>query len=188
MILSGETLRDLFTSGTWKTNVKPRSLHYNPNSIDVTLSPNFYVTRSTNNILDPYTSSPEDFFYLMKDQKELLLLPKQFILASVNERFDCSEPVNGNRYFTQIYDGRSTIARLGVLSHISAGYGDYGFTGAFTLEIVNNSPWVIKLHAGMRIGQVYFEELDSKAKDMVYQGYKQQDCIPGLPRLGINRF
>lgn len=184
MILSGNTLKSLFTTDTWKSNTK--ELHYNPNSIDVTLSPYIYICRDNSQVLDPYSSNPNNYFEL----KEIVtydLKPNQFILASVNEAFDTTNPVNG-KYFTQIYDGRSTIARLGVLTHISAGYGDYGFKGAFTLEIVNNSPFIIKLYRNMRIGQVYFEEVDSNAINQVYQGYSHSDGIPGLPRLGKNRF
>ena len=54
--------------------------------------------------------------------------------------------------------------------------------------MVNNSPFIIKLHAGMRIGQVYFNEIDSLAEQMVYTGYSQLDGKPALPRLGRSRF
>ena len=186
MILSGTKLKELFTSNVWQCNKNPQLLHYNPNSIDVTLSPYFYVNKDNSEVLDPFTSNPDDYYQLVETD-ELILNPQQFILASVNEAFNTINPVNGH-YYTQIYDGRSTIARLGLLTHISAGYGDYGFNGAFTLEIVNNSPFKIKLHANMRIGQIYFESLDNKAIDMVYQGYIQLDGKPALPRLGKERF
>lgn len=186
MILTGTKLKELFTSGVWQCSKNPESLHYNPNSIDVTLSPHFYFTKQADKELDPLTSDPNDFFYPVF-AKEIALLPQQFILASVNEAFTTTNPVD-NKYFTQIYDGRSTIARTGLLTHISAGFGDYGFNGSFTLEMVNNSPFIIKLHAGMRIGQVYFNEIDSLAEQMVYTGYSQLDGKPALPRLGRSRF
>lgn len=186
MILTGTKLKELFTSGVWQCNKDPQSLHYNPNSIDVTLSPYFYFTKIADKVLDPLSSNPEDFFYPVS-AKEIVLLPQQFILASVNEAFSTNSPING-KYFTQIYDGRSTIARMGVLTHISAGFGDYGFNGSFTLEMVNNSPFAIKLYSDMRIGQVYFNEIDSKAEEMVYTGYSQLDTKPALPRLGRGRF
>lgn len=184
MILTGNTLKSLFTTDIWKSNTK--ELHYNPNSIDVTLSPYIYTCRDNSLVLDPYSSNPNNYFKL-EEIVAYEIKPHEFILASVNETFDTTNPVNG-KYFTQIYDGRSTIARLGLLTHISAGYGDYGFKGAFTLEIVNNSPFTIKLYRNMRIGQIYFEEVDSNAINQIYQGYSHCDGIPGLPRLGSNRF
>lgn len=186
MILSGKTLEDLFTSGTWKVNRDPTTLKYNPNSIDVTLSPYVYTTKSNPYVLDPYTSDVSKYFQL-EDYTVFYLRPQQFILASVNEAFDSTAPYK-DKYFTQIYEGRSTLARLGILTHISAGFGDYGFKGAFTLEIVNNSPFTIKLQPNMRIGQVYFTEVGDNVLDNIYQGYDHSDGIPGLPRLGKDRF
>lgn len=186
MILTGNTVKSLLLADIWKSNTNPSNLHFNPNSVDVTLSPYIYECKEQSGVLDPYTSNPEDF-YELRHISTYEINPQQFILASVNETFHTIEPVDG-KYFTQIYDGRSTIARLGLLTHVSAGYGDYGFDGAFTLEIVNNSPFKIKLHAGMRIGQIYFEQLDSAAPSQIYQGYNHSNGIPGLPRLGKDRF
>lgn len=187
MILTGNKLKELFISGIWSCNKEPESLHYNPNSIDVTLSPFFLITKDNHAILDPYTSNPENYYQLIK-RKEIVIFPQQFLLASVNEAFNTNNPIDDNKYYTQIYDGRSTIARLGLLTHISAGYGDYGFNGAFTLELVNNSPFPIKLYAGMRIGQIYFEELSNNGYMQKYSGYNQLDCKPAMPRLGKDRF
>lgn len=56
-----------------------------------------------------------------------------------------------------MYEGRSSMARLGVLSHISAGFGDIGFRGCWTLEIVNLNGWKkVKVYPWMRIGQLYW--------------------------------
>lgn len=188
MILTGSTLKELFTNNTWKCNKSVNSLHFNPNSIDVTLSPHIYKTKLNPYIIDPISNNVDlTKYFELVTFKEYILKPQEFVLASVNEAFDVNAPYKG-KYFTQIYDGRSTMARLGILSHISAGFGDYGFKGAFTLEIVNNSPFYIKLHADMRVGQVYFSELDDKASSLVYEGYTHANGIPGLPRLGSNRF
>ena len=89
-------------------------------------------------------------------------------------------------YFVQHYEGRSTLGRMGIQSHVTAGFGDYGFKGSFTLELINNSPWPIKLKKNMRIGQVYFEALLGERK--LYDGYDQTDCKPQFPKLGKNRF
>lgn len=186
MILSGNTLKTIFTSGLWKSNVEPSKLKYNPNSIDVTLSPYIFVTKDSVDELDPFFSNPLDFFRL-EESDGYILKPQQFVLASVNEAFNCSNSYKGN-YFTQMYDGRSTIARMGMHTHISAGFGDYGFKGAFTLEIVNNAPYSIKLYKDIRIGQIYFVQLDSDSPMIEYLGYCQNDGIPELPRLGKHRF
>lgn len=186
MILTGTTIKTAITENTWQCNISVDKLHFNPNSVDCTLSPYIYTTLPNSEILDPIRSNPEEYFDLQHIE-EYVLNPSQFILASVNEVFTTNNPING-KFFTQIFDGRSTVARMGILTHVSAGYGDYGFSGAFTLEVVNHSPFPIRLHAGMRIGQIYFCEIDSNAQDLVYKGYNHSKGIPGLPKLGYSRF
>lgn len=85
-----------------------------------------------------------------------------------------------SKAFVPCYDGRSSLGRLGVFSHITAGFGDVGFayerigvhgldrvlmnpTGAvWTLEIMVVHP--IRVYAGKRIGQVFFDEIQGEIK------------------------
>ncbi len=87
-----------------------------------------------------------------------------------------------------MYEGRSTCARIGLASHITAGFGDYGFAGSFTLEIVNHAHYPIQLRPGMRIGQVAFDEvLEPELYTGAYSGTNHSDG-PVPPKLGPDRF
>lgn len=213
MILSGRLIKEVLKSGVWNSNTPAESLVVGPNSVDVTLCktilvPNFSTSEHGTKILDPisnkiYCKNPHGCSEINLNEKELfteqviqpegfVLAPGKFILASVNESFDCQNPIYDGRIFAPMYEGRSTLARIGLLSHISAAFGDYGFNGSFTLEMVNLSPWSIQITPDMRIGQVYFQEVYNRGelfdiKD-VYNGYDQRDCKPQAPRLGSGRF
>ena len=164
-------------------------------------------------ILDPYDDQQKEVAYLKRTAAFYDLRPGEFILSCVRERFDCSKPV-AFRYerhqagplvmggitpmsinttlerCTQHYDGRSTMGRLGIISHATAGYGDLGFASNFTLEITNLNPnFTVRLHRGMRIGQVSFHAVANTGDIVEYQGsYTQQHDVPVAPRLGAAKF
>lgn len=207
MILSRHAIINAFQSGAWKSSAPLESLNIGPNSIDVTLSPHILVPREElfDQVIDPFDSENSEGLVEKLFEPRLICekyghhvfhannpFNTQFLLGSVNEKFDCSAPLNiggVDRYFAPMYEGRSTVARLGVQSHVSAAFGDYGFDGSFTLEIVNNSPWTITLRRNIRIGQVYFIEVDDGVlQSPKYSGYDQSDCQPAVPRLGPGRF
>lgn len=60
-------------------------------------------------------------------------------------------------YYAPMLEGRSSVGRLGVFIHITAGFGDVGFDGFWTLEISCVEPVII--YAGMEIGQIFFHEV-----------------------------
>lgn len=70
--------------------------------------------------------------------------------------------VAGSEVYVPCIEGRSSLARLGVQVHISAGFGDVGFVNQWTLEITTVVP--VKLYPGMRIAQVYFYEVAGASK------------------------
>lgn len=61
-------------------------------------------------------------------------------------------------------EGKSTLARHGLMVHITAGFVDPGWDGYLTLEVVNQAPHGLQMHAGMKIAQLSFERLDSRAE------------------------
>lgn len=75
------------------------------------------------------------------------LIPGEFYLASTVEAI-------GSRYYVPMLEGRSTAARHGVSIHVTAGFGDVGYNGRWTLEITVAKP--IRLIPHMLIGQVFF--------------------------------
>lgn len=99
-----------------------------------------------------------------------ILMPGQLYLGSTIERTHSPNHV-------PMYEGRSTMARYGIVSHLSAGFGDLGFNGNWTLEITVTLP--TRLYPGMRIGQVYFLEVQGQI-DRRYGGrysYQSQAAV-----------
>ena len=79
--------------------------------------------------------------------------------------------------FVPMYEGRSSLGRLGVSSHITAGFGDIGFEGNWTLEISVVQP--VRIYPGMRIGQLYWHKPVGEITSTYcgkYQG--QEDATP----------
>ena len=72
-------------------------------------------------------------------------------------------------------DGRSTMGRLGIEIHRTAGFGDNGFKGKWTLEITVTHPVIV--YPGMEIGQIYYEEINGDTS-MKYNGkYQNQNDV-----------
>jgi dCTP deaminase len=87
---------------------------------------------------------------VMIPENGFLILPGELWLGSTIERA-------GSSKYVPMYDGRSTIGRMGVWSHVSAGFGDVGFDSTWTLEITCIQPFL--LLPGMKIGQVFFHDV-----------------------------
>lgn len=113
------------------------------------------------NYLDTAKINPT---YEIKIPKEgLVLVPGILFLGGTNEKV-------GSDNLVPMYEGRSSMARLGIQSHISAGFGDIGFKDNWTLEIIVSHPVVI--YPNMRIGQVYFYRVNENSVEKLKQnGY-----------------
>jgi dCTP deaminase len=175
------------------------TLKIGPNSIDVRLSEEGLETSTKEMILDPphmprgITSTPFKF--------PRPLYPRECVLGCTEERFiinNLAAKEVVTRYIpmlkdvdfsiVQEYHGRSTVGRLFLASHVTAGFGDVGFSGSWTLEIVNLHPTMaLMLAPGMRIGQIAFHVVIGA--DSVYEGvYRHQDYLPRPPEIGLERF
>ena len=84
------------------------------------------------------------------------LKPNEFILGSTFEYVSIPNTISA------FVDGKSSLGRLGIAVHITAGFIDAGFEGNVTLEIKNNSDKQFRLSEGMLIGQLIFFELKSE--------------------------
>jgi len=161
-------------------------LNIGPNSIDVSLAPTIktYVESEIQEFIykkeKHYTliQKEQSFEWHLDAKKDnptwihsipeegLILRPDQFYIAGTIE-------MAGSSSFIPMYEGRSSMARLGILSHLSAGFGDVGFENRWTLEIKVAHP--VKVYPGMRIGQVAFHSVDPdvlfdmKNKNELYQ-------------------
>jgi dCTP deaminase len=206
MKLGGEILSELFKTATWRAYKGEALLKWEevepligPNSIDVTLSSTFLIPSSTLDAVDPRDAGTLKWETVKATEGTAVNFhPGAFMLGSVNERFVCEAAVDvppvlsgechRKALFAPMYEGRSSCGRLGLASHITAGFGDYGFGGAFTLELYNHFPYSLVLYPGMRIGQVAFEEVyRPKRYKGAYSGDNHFDG-PVPPKLGPDRF
>ena len=86
-------------------------------------------------------------------------------------------------------DGRSSLGRLGIIVHSTAGFVDPGFSGTITLEISNLNRMPIALYPGMRICQIAFEQMSSPAETpyhMKPNSKYQHQILPEESRLSLD--
>lgn len=131
-----------------------------PASVDVHLGDTFLVYKTnTVPLIDPLTDDQADYVRTLhvEDGADFYLYPGQFVLGTTIEtvRLDA-------RYVGSVM-GRSSLGRLGLIVHSTAGWIDPGFEGKITLEMTNLSPVPIILTPGMSIGQIAFTELKTPA-------------------------
>ncbi|TFC28539.1 dCTP deaminase [Cryobacterium sp. TMT2-18-3] len=131
-----------------------------PSSIDVRLDGFF---RLFDNHKYPYIDPAEDQPDLTRlietaAGEPFILHPGEFVLGSTYEKVSLPDDVAAR------LEGKSSLGRLGLLTHSTAGFIDPGFTGHVTLELSNVATLPIKLWPGMKIGQLCFFRLSSPAE------------------------
>jgi dCTP deaminase len=130
-----------------------------PASLDLRLGYDFQTFNYTRQaLIDP--ADPSSFGQLttltqLGDGERFLVHPGEFVLATTLERVEI--PID----LLARLEGRSSIGRLGIVIHSTAGYVDPGFKGKITLEISNLGRIAVALYPGMRICQIAFEEMSS---------------------------
>ena len=131
-----------------------------PSSIDVRLDRYFRVfNNSRYTHIDPATQQ-DDLTALVepKDDEPFVLHPGEFVLGSTLEVVTLPADLAGR------LEGKSSLGRLGLLTHSTAGFIDPGFTGHITLELSNVANLPIILWPGMKIGQLCLFRLSSAAE------------------------
>jgi dCTP deaminase len=131
-----------------------------PSSVDVRLDNLFRVFNNTRYThIDP--SIRQDELTTLVEPKEgepFVLHPGEFVLGSTYERCTLPDDVAGR------LEGKSSLGRLGLLTHSTAGFIDPGFSGHITLELSNVANLPITLWTGMKIGQLCLLRLTSPAE------------------------
>ena len=130
-----------------------------PCSVDLRLGNHFHVFRTDNEDPIDVKDLPDDLVDVLEvaDGDFILLEPGAFVLAPTLERITVSDDVMG------MLDGKSSLGRLGVHVHATAGVVDAGFSGRLTLDLSNVAGRPIKLYPGMRIAQIVLFDLSTKA-------------------------
>ncbi|KZX20154.1 dCTP deaminase [Rathayibacter tanaceti] len=131
-----------------------------PSSVDVRLDRFF---RLFDNHRYPYIDPAEDqpeLTRLVETPKgePFILHPGEFVLGSTYEQVSLPDDIAAR------LEGKSSLGRLGLLTHSTAGFIDPGFTGHVTLELSNVATLPITLWPGMKIGQMCFFRLSSPAE------------------------
>ena len=131
-----------------------------PSSIDVRLDRWFRVFENHKYpFIDPMTEQPELTRLIEPEGDEPFVLhPGEFVLGSTYEVVSLPDDLAGR------LEGKSSLGRLGLLTHSTAGFIDPGFSGHVTLELANVANLPILLYPGMKIGQLCLFRLSSPAQ------------------------
>jgi len=132
-----------------------------PASIDVRLDRFFRLFDNHRYpFIDPSQDQPELTRLVETEADDAFILhPGEFVLASTLELVTVPDDVAAR------LEGKSSLGRLGLLTHSTAGFVDPGFSGHVTLELSNVSTLPMKLWPGMKIGQLCFFRLSSPAEE-----------------------
>lgn len=152
-MLSDGTLRNRLAVGSIIIDPAPTDDQIQPASIDVRLGSKFLTFSTATAYIDPL--DPVDMSHAhIKHGDSFILHAGQFVLGSTIERVSLPTDVVAR------IEGKSSLGRLGLLVHATAGFVDPGFSGNLTLEMFNVTRHPIILWPGMRIAQLAFDVLD----------------------------
>ena len=131
-----------------------------PSSVDVRLDRFFRVFENHKySVIDPSVEQSELTREVAVAPNEFFILhPGEFVLASTYEVITLPDDIAGR------LEGKSSLGRLGLLTHSTAGFIDPGFSGHITLELSNVANLPVKLFPGMKIGQLCLIKLSSPAE------------------------
>jgi len=131
-----------------------------PSSVDVRLDRFFRVFENHKySVIDPSIEQADLTREVAVAADEFFILhPGEFVLASTYEVITLPDDIAGR------LEGKSSLGRLGLLTHSTAGFIDPGFSGHITLELSNVANLPVKLFPGMKIGQLCLIKLSSPAE------------------------
>ena len=159
MLLSDRDLRAQIDGGRVRLDPYDVSL-IQPSSIDVRLDKYFRLFDNHKYaLIDPAQDQPDLTHLVEVDAEEgFVLHPGEFVLGSTYEQVTLPDDIAAR------VEGKSSLGRLGLLTHATAGFVDPGFSGHVTLELSNVATLPIRLWPGMKIGQLCFFQLSSPAE------------------------
>ncbi len=159
MLLSDRDIRAEIAAGRVGCEPFTESM-IQPSSVDVRLDKFFRVFENHKySVIDPSIEQPELTREVITEGDEPFILhPGEFVLASTYEVITLPDDIAGR------LEGKSSLGRLGLLTHSTAGFIDPGFSGHITLELSNVANLPVKLFPGMKIGQLCLIKLSSPAE------------------------
>jgi dCTP deaminase len=159
VILSDGTIRRLLAEGRIEVDPFDDAL-LQPSSIDVRVDRYFRVFHNARHPYIDVKEPQDDLTELVEIEEDapFILHPGEFVLASTLERIRLPDDVVAR------LEGKSSLGRLGLLIHSTAGFIDPGWDGHVTLELSNVANLPITIYYAMRIGQVSFMQLTEPAE------------------------
>lgn len=159
MLISDRDIRSELAAGRIALDPFEPSM-VQPSSVDVRLDRFFRLFDNHKYAhIDPAQEQPELTRLVEVDGDEPFILhPGEFVLGSTYETVTLPNDIAAR------LEGKSSLGRLGLLTHSTAGFIDPGFSGHVTLELSNVATLPIKLWPGMKIGQLCFFQLTSAAE------------------------
>ena len=158
MILSDRTIKAELEAG--RIVIDPLDMTcIQPSSVDLHLDNTFRVFRNhTRQVIDVKVDQSDLTEEVRIDGGEAFVLhPGEFALGSTLERIGLPDDLVGR------IEGKSSLGRLGLLIHSTAGFVDAGWDGYLTLELSNVANLPITLYPGMKIGQISFMQMTTSA-------------------------
>lgn len=158
MILSDRSINEAIASGRLEIDPFDAAL-VQPASVDVRLDSRILVFRNTQRAFIDVKQPADELMEMIEfgANEPMFLHPHEFVLGSTVERVRMPDDLVGR------LEGRSSLGRLGVVIHSTAGFIDPSFDGHVTLEISNLANLPIALYPGMRIGQLSFSKMTTAA-------------------------
>ena len=176
MVLSDRTIERLIGEGRIAIDPYDASL-LQPSSVDVRVDRYFRVFHNARypfiDVKQPQEELTEEVE--IADDQPFILHPGEFVLGSTLERVTLPDDLVAR------LEGKSSLGRLGLLIHSTAGFIDPGWDGHVTLELSNVANLPITIYHGMKIGQISFMQLTEPAVDAVRQRLARLE-VPGPAR------
>jgi dCTP deaminase len=159
MVLSDRTIRRLLGEG--RIGIEPYEEELlQPSSVDVRVDKLFRVFRNSRYPFIDVKQEMEELTELVEVEPDeaFILHPGEFVLGSTLERITLPDDLVAR------LEGKSSLGRLGLLIHSTAGFIDPGWDGHVTLELSNVANLPITIYYGMKIGQLSFVQLSEPAE------------------------
>ena len=165
MILSGKEIERRLGSDIILDPYEPK--HLNPNSYNLTLHNELMVYEEV--VLDMAKAN----------RVRRVEIPEEGIVLSPNQLYlgRTAEKTTTHNLVPQI-EGRSSVGRLGLFVHVTAGFGDVGFSGYWTLEMFAVQP--VRIYPGVPICQIFYHEITGEIVEYASKYQHNRDIQPSL--------
>jgi dCTP deaminase len=159
VVLSDRTIRRLLAEGRIEVDPLDEGL-IQPSSVDVRVDRFFRVFHNARYPFIDVKKPQEELTELVEvdDETPFILHPGEFVLGSTLERIRLPDDLVAR------LEGKSSLGRLGLLIHSTAGFIDPGWDGHVTLELSNVANLPITIYHGMKIGQLSFVQMTEPAQ------------------------